>query len=384
MKSVGLAVLLCVCFGAPCAWAADGDAPVPVGLDGSWTTPRSVVPSRLPQGEVRIERQPPWCYRIDRDCFRPRGPSEIRDEWLLSQPRLMLPAVSPDPVPVGQWKLHLYINRGSDFGWNQVGAAEMPADRRFLVDGEHQNIQLTTRYGLMPKLNVGLRVPVYWRGGGFMDAIIDWFHELTEPIGFKDNGRPAFRKDAFRVEGRNTNFDPISWNDETGWGLGNIELDAHWNFLKPKCRSDWRASAIARVGLPTGTGPWDGGGVDLGAQVAFAKSIHRRWDIYFGGGGTFFSDIMQDGVRYETWRAMGFFAVEYHVSTRVSIVLSADAATRLVTNLARYPGVSAYIHLVTRWDISRLVEAEIGFTENLEDQQGTIDFGAFLGFTFRI
>lgn len=384
MKSIGLSAVLCLCIGVPAAWAAEGDGPVPVGLDDSWTTPRAVVPSTIPVGTARIMRNPPWAYRIDKAQFRPRGPSEVRDEWLLAQPRMMLPAVSPDPVPVGQWKLHLYVNRGSDFGWNQSGPAEMPIDRRFLVDGEHQNIQLTTRFGVMPKLNVGLKIPVYWRGGGFMDGIIDWFHELTEPIGFKDNGRPAFLKDEFRVEGRTPTFDPISWNDERGWGLGNIELDAHWNFLKPKCRSDWRASAIARLGLPTGTGPWDGGGVDLGMQLAFAKQIACRWDVYFGGGGTFFTDIMQDGLRYEPWRAMGFAAVEYHVSRRVSIIVSVDVASRMVTNLARYPGISAYIHAVTRWDISRLLEVEIGFTENLEDQQGTIDFGAFLGFTFRI
>lgn len=384
MKSIGLALFLCVSLAASAAWAADGDGAVPVGLDEAWTTPRTVVPSSLPQNGVRIARRPSAAYRIDCSCFRPRGPSEIRDEWLLAQPRLMLPAVSPDPVPVGQWKLHLYVNRGSDFGWNQVGPAEMPFDRRFLVDGEHQNIQLTTRYGIKPKLNVGLRIPVYWRGGGFMDGIIDWFHELTEPIGFKDNGRPAFRNDVFRVEGRDDNFNAISWNDETGWGLGNIEVDAHWNFLKPRCRSDWRASLIGCVGLPTGTGPWDGGGVDFGAQIAFAKSLGRRWDVYFGGGGTFFTDIMQDGIRYEPWRAMGFFALEYHVTRKVSIVLSADAASRLVTNLARYPGVSAYIHLVTRVDLTDRLEAEVGFTENLEDQQGTIDFGGFLGFTFRL
>lgn len=376
-------VAAATCGSVP-AWADEGvpstDAvPSASGawMASEWTTPAYASASR------RLVRRPTSAWHIGRGPWRPRGPVEVRDEWLLAQPRLTLPAVSPDPIPRGAWQVRFHVNRGSDFGWDQSGPAEAPTDRRFLVDGEHQTTEVGVRYGLMPRLSVGLRVPVRWRGGGFMDAIIDKFHELTEPIGFKDNGRPAFRRDLYRVEGRDAAGNPLSWNDERGTGLGNVELEAHWNVVQPCCRSDWRAAVIARLGLPTGTGPFDVGGVDAGLQVVAAKQVGPRFDLYGGLGGTFFGEDVIRGIEYETWRAHAFFAIEYQVASSWSLVVETDFASRLVTNLANYPAEQWYLHLAGRWDINSKVEMEIGFTENLADQQSTIDFGAFLGFIFR-
>jgi hypothetical protein len=303
---------------------------------------------------------------------------------MLAQARLTLPATSPDPIPLGQWVVGAYVNRGSDFGYNQRGPAETPFLRRFLVDGEHQTTALSARYGLRPRLSVGVRIPIHWRGGGFMDAIIDKVHEWLEPIGAKDNGRPAFNRDLYRVEGRDAMGNPISWNDERSTGLGNVEVSAHWNVVKPRHRGDWRAAVIARMTLPTGTGPYEVGGVDGGLQLAVARQLGPRVDLYLGAGGTVFGEDEVDGIRYERWRAQGFFALEYHLTRRLSIIMSTDATSRLVTNLDEYPATQWYLHFSARWDVTRRVEVEIGFTENLEHQQATIDFGGFLGVNVRL
>ena len=364
-------------------------SPPPPPPPSAWTAPvRDAVPQQpmvvtgtpVAPRFVRSTRRP---YDITAGNYRPRGPVEIRDEWLLAQPKMTLPAMSPDPLPKGQWRLHFYINRGNDFGFNQTGPAENPIDRRFLVDGEHQTTALDVRFGASDAFVVGARLPVHWRGGGFMDDIIDWFHELTEGIGFKDNGRPAFRTDLYRIEGRDDNFNAINWNDQRGTGLGRLELNAQWNVLRPCRRCDWRAAVTTRVTLPTGSGPFDNGGVDVGLQATVAKQIANRWDLYAGLGGTWFSETEIDGILYEDVRGWGFFAAEWHAGRNISLVLQTDAASRLVTNLAEYPALSWYIHFSCRWDLSQCFEVEFGFTENIEDQQGTIDFGVFGGFTWR-
>ncbi|MDJ0522385.1 MAG: DUF3187 family protein [Planctomycetota bacterium] len=377
--AITVGILLGVLAGAE-AQAQDGPAgPTSIAVPANWTTPppgQRLVRSPLTRNTRGYDiRSAPWA---------PLGPVEVRDEWLLAQPKMTLPAVSPDALGQGRWHVKFHIDRGNDFGWNQIGPAENPTDRRFLIDGEHQTTELGIRYGLFPRLAVGIRIPIHWRGGGFMDGSIDWFHELTEPIGFLDNGRPAFFNDRFRVEGRTSDGTPISWNDEQGTGLGNIELQAYWTFQAPCKRSDWRAALIARVGLPTGTDPYDTGGVDLGLQVVAAKQVAPRWDVYFGVGGTFFGDTTQDGIEYEQFRAQGFLAIEYAVDARHRLLVETNAASRLVTNLAQYPGVSWYINVALKVAFSRKFEFEVGFTENIEDQQGTIDFGAFGGFTLKL
>src|SRR5262245_57421907 len=49
----------------------------------------------------------------------PRGPIELRDEWLLCQMRLTLPALAPDPLPSGRSRLRLAFDWGNDFGCSQ-------------------------------------------------------------------------------------------------------------------------------------------------------------------------------------------------------------------------------------------------------------------------
>jgi hypothetical protein len=344
---------------------------------------RTVVAYTPPGARAVAAACPTGCAPCE--CVRAlkrRGPVEVRDEWLLAQPHLTLPATSPDPIPCGQWRVRFAVNRGNDFGWTQTRAGEFPqsGDRRFLVDGEHQTTELAVRYGLDPVLDVGVRLPVHWRGAGFMDDFIDFFHENT---GFMDNIRSSFTNDLFRVEGRSPTFERFSWNGEQGTGLGRVELSAQWAFLKPRCGRNLAAALIGRVTLPTGTGPFNVGGVDVGLQAVAAVPIGTQFDAYFGVGGTFFGETELDGVQYEPLRGSGFVALEWRPGARWSVFVEFNASSRLVTNIAQYPAFQSYLNLSGKYDLSRRWTLEAGVTENLENQQSTTDFAAFAGIVGR-
>jgi len=380
-------LLLAVCAGDARAQDAYGPAPTSIAIPVGWqagAAPGAAAPRLMRRPPVAVAPRAGGRYEILRDPWAPRGPSEIRDEWTLAQPKLTLPATSPDALPYRSWRLKFHIDRGNDFGWNQIGPPETPFDRRFLVDGEHQTTEVDFRYGLFPRLSLGVRVPIHWRGQGFMDGAIDWFHDLTSGLGFKDNGRPFFINDSYRIEGRDDAFNPISWKDHRGTGLGNVEVEAHWNVIQPCCRSGWRGAVVARVALPTGTEPYDSGGVDVGLQFVAAKQLTHRLDFYGGVGGTWFSDTSLDGIEYESVRGHGFVALEFALDQKRSLIVEVNTASRLVKNLAQYPGISAYINAAFKADLTERLEFEIGFTENLEDQQGTIDFGGFAGLTLKL
>jgi hypothetical protein len=299
-----------------------------------------------------------------------RGPAEIRDEFMLAQVRLTLPAVSPDVLPRGRWLLRLHQDSGTDFAFSQTGAAESPAaDRRFLVDGERHTWEAQARRGFGGGLDAGIRVPVRWRGGGWLDGLVDWWHER---FGFQDNSRGAFDPNRYRVEGRDAAFNAIDW-PEQGWGLGNVELDARWEFLCPACRSGWRAAVIGRVGLPTGTGPYETGGVDLGLQAVAARQLGRRFDVYGGVGGTWFSEDTIQGIEYEPWRGHGFLAVEWRATAFLSVLVQTDASSRLVTNLVDYPALQWYLMVGAKADLGGGWRLTAGLTENFADQQSTSD-----------
>ena len=309
----------------------------------------------------------------------PRGPSEIRDAHLLAQPRLTLPALSPHTTPRGEWALQASALWANSFSWTQDVAGEKPEDRRFLIDGEALALDLTVRRGLGPNLDVGLRVPFQWRGGGALDGFIDWWHRVFDT---PDGDRPLFLKDAFRVEGVTTGGERFSWNDHTGSGLGDVELEARYGIRDGSSTSP-SAALVARVSLPTGTGPFGGQGLGGGGQVVADVPLSRSFDLYGGLGFTAQDPGPVRGVEYAPVRAHGFLALEWRPWRRLSLVAETNAARRLVENIDRYPGVHWIVNVTGRLDLGARTRLDLGFTENIKSQLTTTDFALYVGFALR-
>ena len=302
-----------------------------------------------------------------------RGPFEARDEWLLAQPRLTLPAMSPDGLPAGHMRVSLDLAWGSDFGWQRAPSLRGPAD--FLVDGEHRTLALDVRRGLTDTVTVGVRLPLRWRGGGFLDGIIDSFHDVT---GLPGGGRPLFPPDQLRVEGLDPALRPVRWTGGTGTGAGNAELLGHWAF-RPQAAGRWSAALVVRAALPTGSGPFSGTGAETGAQLVAARTLHRAVDLYAGGGGVASARRTVDAIEYARARGQGFVALEWRPARRWSLVAEVDASTRLVRNLVRYPGWQAYFRMGAAVDLSSRWRVHGGFVEGIKSQQATTDFGIVAG-----
>jgi hypothetical protein len=300
----------------------------------------------------------------------------MRDPFVLAQPRLTLPATTPDTLGCGRWEGKLGFSWANTFGFRQDVTGENPGRRDFLVDGETITVDATLLRGVTDDLDLGVRLPVHWRGGGVLDGLIDWWHELTSFVTL-DNDRSEFETDEYRVNGALDDGTPFDADDETGLGLGNVEGIARWRFLDGG-RDRLSLALVGRVTLPTGTAPFDVGGVDVGAQLVAAQRLLRTVDVYAGVGGTWFSDERYQGVGYEPWRGMGFLAVEWRPWSRVSLFVESDVATSLLADVREFPDVQWYLNLGLAWDVAAQTRVEVGFIENIEDQQSTADMGIYL------
>jgi hypothetical protein len=300
-----------------------------------------------------------------------RGPPGIRDEQLLAQPRLILPALSPDTLGRGRWAFDVSLQILNTFSWVQDVPGETPGDRRFLIDGEAWTGDLTVSRGLTADLDVGARLPVRWRGGGFLDGLIDTWHRLLH---LPDNGRPLFRRNAFRVEGITTSGQSFSWNDERGLGLGALELEGRWRFRNGG-RDGWSLALAGRAALPTATVPFDGNGLGLGLQVVAARRLGSPFDLYLGAGGTGQGRDRVRGVGYERYRGWGFLAVEWRIGRRFSLVGETDAASRLISDIDLYPGLHWIVHGSGWLELSPHARMHVGFTEKIKNLLSNADFG---------
>lgn len=307
---------------------------------------------------------------------RRMGPLPGRDEYLPAQSRLTLPAASPDVLSRGKLLLRLDFDWGNDFGWSQDRRGESPAVRRFLVDGEHRSLALHARVGLGGRLELLARVPLYWRGGGVLDELIEWFHRWT---GLPGNAREAFFRDRLRIEGRSPRGQPIAWSGAGGTGLGDIELGLKRALVGGRGGPGWSLSLAGRLALPTSTGAFAGGGAEVGGQVLAARSLGERADLYLGAGGTWWPEAEQDGLRYSRGRGHGFVGLEWRPWRRFGFLAQADWAGRMLRDLRDFPGRHSYLRIGARWRVSRRWALEGSFTENLTHQQATTDFGVSLG-----
>jgi hypothetical protein len=350
---------------------------------------RRIVSGRAGAGRLRLRRCPipallAWLVcsgpAAAQDASAPlRGPIELRDEWLPAQSRLTLPAASPDVLAGGVTRLRLSFDWGNDFGWIQDVRGEQPNDRRFIVDGEHRTLALELRRGLGGGFEAGARLPVRWRGPGLLDGVIDAFHELTLRLGLPDNQRGSFLNNQFRVGGRDAAGQAVAWDAQPGTGFGNLELEARWAAAG---RADGRRLALlGRLALPTSTGPLESGGIEGGLQVVAAAPLGGGLELYAGLGGTAFAERELAGLEYRNLRGMGFLVLEWRAGKTLSLLVELSGATRLVTNLADYPGIQSYLRIGARIDLPGRVDLEAGFSENLVDQQATTDFAAFVGLT---
>jgi hypothetical protein len=306
-------------------------------------------------------------------------PLEAREGWLLLGSRLSLPSAHPRGLGRGETELRLDGVWGSDFGWRGRWVDGRPRDVRFLVDGEHRAATLQVRHGLTPRLTVGLRTGVLWRGGGALDGVIDWWHRALH---LPDNGRPLFPRDRLRVEGEDLEGRPIAWAGEQGTGLGATELSLHWTL--PGGGSGWAGALVARAALPTASGTFASTGVDLGAQALVGRRLGSRAEVSLGAGLVRFARREEDGILHPRHRGQGFLGLGLRLGSRWSILAQAAGSGRLVRNLARYPGFQVEGRLGARVRMGRAWSLEGGFSEGLAGIQAATDFGVFLGVTRRL
>src|SRR5688572_2965393 len=222
-----------------------------------------------------------------------RGPIESRDEFLLAQSLLTLPPMGAALPPAGRTELRVDVDWGNDFGL-QAESGGRPDNLLFFVDGEHRTFAATVRRGLRGGWAVGARLPVHWRGGGWLDTVIDPFHDL---FGFPDSGRSFYDRGRLRVEGRRTDGEALAWTGGEGTGLGALELE----MAKEVAVSDDGGPAIAVVAralLPTSTGAFREAGRGAGAQAVLSQTLGRAFDLHAGAGATVLGPRERDGIAY--------------------------------------------------------------------------------------
>jgi hypothetical protein len=168
-----------------------------------------------------------------------------------------------------------------------------------VFDGESYYLALELRYGVNPRLELGMDLPLVAHTGGTFDSLIKDWHDL---LGFSNVDRQGPENDLRLFHQRNgvTGFDIY----ESGVGLGDIRLAAAYRLAG----SGGRALALrAQAELPTGDADrlHGNGAVDLSLVLdatdrhtfaASRVSLFGRFGVVAPGSGDLLNDQRQDWV----------------------------------------------------------------------------------------
>ncbi|MCB0333939.1 MAG: DUF3187 family protein, partial [Bdellovibrionales bacterium] len=103
----------------------------------------------LPPGLSAQENSTPnWGY----------GPVEIFNHYPLSAVHASWTETSPEVLEEGQAQVRTSYSWGSTYATNQS----------YRIDAETRELRFEVDYGLTSRLEIGMDVPLFWRGGGVL------------------------------------------------------------------------------------------------------------------------------------------------------------------------------------------------------------------------
>ncbi len=253
----------------------------------------------------------------------------------------------------------------------------------FFFDGEVLRTSLNVSYGLSERLQVGVEVPFLAHGNGYLDGLIQDFHD---GVGVGNAGRESFPRDNFQyalaVDGQRVFRDEA----ESGIGIGDTTLQAKVGLLGGRGASSTLAIALASK-LPTGSvESFRGSGhADHGVNVLLSSRMSRRGRMHVNAGYVWIGDWgLLPGLK--TSNVYSALAAYEHLTTpRLSLVGQVQGSSSIF-RWASGEDLAAPAYEATagfKYGVRRDVDLTFSFTENFARYGSSPDIGFSVRIVYR-
>lgn len=300
------------------------------------------------------------------------GPLSLRGQSPFQMLHLSLSPSAPSTLPAHHWEgqlLTTWVNRWA------------VSEGQYFIDNETLRIAGKLRYGLTDWFQVGIEVPVLWRGGGVMDSFIEGFHRT---FGLDNGRRDEFPRNRFRVEFHSPEGSKFALNaDDAGIGLQDIVLSSQATLT---CGGAYRPATAVHfsVSLPTGRDEklYGTGGVDVSVALLFSKRLGDLY-LYLNGGYVWFGTDEIGGIRLRKSQGTIFTGVEYRLRGRTSLILQNLINSGAAEDFFEFSEYTDEMTLGMKTELSPGLLIELGLIENLIHFTNSPDFGVHGGVSYR-
>jgi len=287
------------------------------------------------------------------------------------------PAEDGDTAPAGTVVARLVVDAANSY---HGGAGPRQSSS---LDGETWRTTLALRYGVGPRLEAGIDLPLINHSGGFLDGFIEDFHWF---IGKPKNDGTGNPRDRFGYTYTRDGTAIVALADDT-WAFGDVMLSAAWRLSPPG--GTGRPTALrAALKLPTGNEKdlAGSGGTEGSLRIAVLDPItFSRWNtalfasagVLYIGTDTILGDLRRPIVGF------GTFGAGWTPASWVALKLQTDGHTA-VSRESGFKPLSWTVHVMggLTFALPDGVEMELGIAENILNESAP-DVGFQLAFRKR-
>ena len=297
----------------------------------------------------------------------------LRSQSPLQQLRFGMQHHVPWTLPTGDMALYLEHN------WKNVW---MYGEGEYQIDAEIHELAVRSCFGLGGDLEASIEIPFRYVSGGFLDVVIENFHDL---LGIGNANREKAPRDQFSFE-INPTGQPDGWSragdEHRNWNFGNIILGFNYS-LSRLVPDPLQVAATVNVKLPTGSRTEYSGGqsLDVGLSMCVGRAFGPVY-AYLSPGVVYYDDNKMIGVDLRRWHYSIFLALEYHrPDSPRSLIVQALMERGIATSFSEFTENTYEIIFAYKRHIGRATVLEIGFLENLFFFDNSPDIGFHFGIT---
>jgi hypothetical protein len=234
------------------------------------------------------------------------------------------------------------------------------------LDGETTRFTVAARYGLFPRLELGVKIPYISHSGGFLDGFIESYHGA---FGFPNGGRDQAPQKRLLYRYRRDGVEKIRI-DSSGSGIGDLLLTTAFPLYEEKNQG---MTLNAALKLPTGDSDQlrGSGSTDLSLWlhegIGSTLAAAGNWASYGSAGILFMTEgnVLPD--QQKRWVGFGSLGIGWAPLDWISLKVQADAHTPFFRDSELKEISATAVQLIVGGTISfsERMALDIGVSEDL-------------------
>ncbi len=290
------------------------------------------------------------------------GPIEVTNQYLPDTLHSTWSPRSPRIVESGT------SGYSASFRWTSTNAL---VSDKYLIDAENRELLLGYKYGVSDDFELGLEVPLLWRGSGVLDGFINSWHDF---FGLPEGGRDHVADDRFVVSGVHHDGSTFGISDE-GFSLGNIRTRVAYSLVDGGEKQP-AVTVEGGVSLPVARDSFGANGPDFSLGLLVSRELIDDLFLYGGASVFYYTDTNISGLSYARFHNEDFLAFEWRVLSKLSAQISVLYSTETINNISGHDDYALYLDTGLSWEISHgtLVDATVRENPGAADSSADVSF----------